>query len=683
MNFKHSVLAGAVLSAVSALSNAHTTGDVTRVIVTANPFHKGETEQILLPAKVLAGDELRDKLGNSLGETLSSELGVSSSAFGAGSSRPIIRGLEGARVKMLENGMAVSDVSGLSNDHAVAADGAVARQIEILRGPASLLYGSGAIGGLVNVVNERIPTALEPKLTGQAEARYSTVDRGNALSGTIDGTAGKVAVHVDANSRHTGDYKIPGNRIAGDATSASGRLPNSGTREKGGGLGASYIDSWGYVGASVSGMDNRYGVPSDEGSTIDQHQTRYDFDSSFKSIVPGIESARFKAGYTNYRHAELDRDGMPEVQFKNRALETRAELVHKAIDGWHGTFGFQTELTHFSATGVEHEEDGHEEEGHEEEGHEGEDEGHGGHNTVPATRSQSKALFWVEEKEWGPVRVNAGVRTERVKREPVTGLDRSFSLQSGALGALWAFTPGYGVGLTVSRAQRAPTTEELYSAGPHHATVTFDLGNPDLRKETSRNVELSVQKTAGKVRWKANVFHNSISDFIYGHVTGRTVDDEGHDGDELRERVFSQGDATVRGVEGEIEYNPHAQGVNGRLFADTSRGELKGAGSLPLQPATRFGATIGYRGGNWRAGATWIHAQAQDRLASFESIPTGSYNQVSANLSYNQKFKDIDLTWFVLAKNLLNDEIRVSTSLLKDISPLPGRSVSFGVRAKF
>ncbi|MBY0243506.1 MAG: TonB-dependent receptor [Burkholderiaceae bacterium] len=673
MNCKHSVLAGAVLSAVSALSNAHA-ADVTQVIVTANPFHKGETEQILLPAKVLAGDELRDKLGNSLGETLSSELGVSASAFGAGASRPIIRGMEGARVKMLENGMAVSDVSGLSNDHAVSADGAVARQIEILRGPASLLYGSGAIGGLVNVVNERIPAALEAKLAGQAEARYSTVDRGNALSGTIDGAAGKLALHVDANSRQTGDYKIPGNRVAGDATSASGRLPNSGTREKGAGVGGSYIDGWGYVGASVSGMDNRYGVPSDEGSSIDQHQTRYDVDSLFKQILPGIESARFKAGYTNYRHAELDQAGVPEVQFKNRALETRAELVHQAINGWHGTFGLQTELTHFSASGVEHEGD------HDEEGHEGHDHGH---DTVPATRSKSTAAFWVEEKEWGPVRVNAGLRAEHVTREPVTGQQRGFHLQSGALGALWAFTPGYGAGLTVSRAQRAPSTEELYSAGPHHATITFDLGNPDLRKETSRNIELSVQKTAGQVRWKANVFHNSIADFIYGHVTGRTVDEEGHAGDALRERVFSQGDATVRGVEGEIEYNPHAQGLNGRLFADMSRGELTGAGSLPLQPATRLGATIGYRGGNWRAGATWIHAQAQDRLASFEATPTGSYNQVNANLSYNQKLKDMDLTWFVLAKNLLNDEIRVSTSLLKDISPLPGRSVAFGVRAKF
>jgi len=673
MNFKYSMLAGAVLSAVSVMARADAgEADITKVVVTANPFHKGETEQILLPAKVLSGDELRDKMGNSLGETLSQELGVSSSAFGAGSSRPIIRGLEGARVKMLENGMAVSDVSGLSNDHAVAADGAVAHQIEILRGPAALLYGSGAIGGLVNVVNERIPPALEPKLTGQAEARYSSVDDGHALSGTLDGKAGKVALHVDANSRRSSDYKIPGFRIADDAASGSGRLPHSGTREKGGGLGGSLVESWGYVGASVSGFDNVYSVPSDEGATIDQHQTRYDIDSLFKNILPGIESAKFKAGYTDYRHAELGEDGVPEVQFTNRALETRAEMVHKAYKGWHGTFGVQTELTHFAANSAEHAEETEEEH-----------EGHGAHDTVPATRSSSTAAFWVEEKEWGPVRFNAGLRLEHVKRQPVTGLDRSFSLQSGAAGALWAFTPGYAAGLTLSRAQRAPATEELYSDGPHHATITFDIGNPDLRKETSRNVELSVQKTAGKWRWKANLFRNSVSDFIYGHVTGRTVDDEGHDGDELRERIFSQADATIKGAEAELEYNPHALGLNGRLFTDTSRGTLDNAGSLPLQPATRFGATLGYRSSSWRAGATWIHARAQDRLASFESTPTGSYNQLGANLSYTQKLKDLDLTWFLIGKNLLNEEIRVSTSVLKDVSPLPGRSLVFGVRAKF
>ncbi|MEO7576644.1 MAG: TonB-dependent receptor plug domain-containing protein, partial [Massilia sp.] len=229
MKFQTTLVAGAVLSALATLAHAQSADAssvpdavaspagspavIPRVVITATPFGVSEHDQILAPAKILAGDELRDKLGSSLGETLSNELGVSASGFGAGASRPIIRGMEGSRVKMLENGMAVADVSGLSNDHAVSADGAIARQIEILRGPAALLYGSGAIGGLVNVVNERIPSALETRPIGQIEARYSSVDSGRGVSGTADAAVGKIALHLDGNWRNTDDYKIPGNRV--------------------------------------------------------------------------------------------------------------------------------------------------------------------------------------------------------------------------------------------------------------------------------------------------------------------------------------------------------------------------------------------------------------------------------------------------------------------------------------
>jgi iron complex outermembrane receptor protein len=665
MNKQRTLLASAILSAFSSQAHAAEASApsepvVPQVVVTATPFGNSANDQILAPAKVLAGDELRDKSGSSLGETLSQELGVSASAFGAGASRPIIRGLEGARVKMLENGMAVSDVSGLSNDHAVAAEGAVAQQIEILRGPAALLYGSGAIGGLVNVVNERIPAALEPKTTGQLEARASSVDSGRNMSGTIDGSVGKMAWHLDGNLRNAGDYKIPGNRVLGDPDSASGRLPHSDTRERNAGLGGSYVDSWGFVGASVSHLTNIYGIPSDEGSRIDQKQTRYDIDSLVKAPLPGFETFKFKAGYTDYQHAELNDENAPEVLFKNRSLETRAELTHKPLAGWHGTFGVQTESTHFSALSAE-----------------------GGPDTVPVTRSTSNAAFLVEEIDVGKVRFNAGARVERVKREPVTGVDRSFNLQSGSAGAMWAFVPGYAMGATLSYAQRAPSTEELYSGGPHDATVTFDIGNADFKKETSRNIELTVQKTTGLVRWKANAFRNKVSDFIYGHITGNLVDEEGNPGEELRERIFEQAGATIQGAEAELEYNPTGAGWSGRVFADTSRGKLDAGGSLPLQPATRVGVSTGYKMGAWRAGLSLVHAQSQDRLASFENSDTPSYNQVNANLSYTQKIEGNDLTWFLLAKNLTNDEIRVSTSVLKDISPLPGRNIVFGVRAKF
>ncbi|QBE64199.1 TonB-dependent receptor [Pseudoduganella lutea] len=682
MNTQKTLLASAILAALSSIASSTAfaetasasadmqgadpqgAGQVQQVIVTANPFRSGEGDQILTPAKVLQGDELRDKAGSSLGETLSQELGVSASAFGAGASRPIIRGMEGPRVKMLENGMAVSDVSGLSNDHAVAAEGAVARQIEILRGPAALLYGSGAIGGLVNVVNERIPTTLEPKLTGQAEARYSTVDTGKNASGTIDGAIGKFALHADGNWRNADDYRIPGTRIIGDPASGSGRLANSFTRERNVGIGSSYVDDWGHVGASVSHLTNLYGIPSAEGSRIDQEQTRYDIEGLIRAPFAGFENLKFKAGHTSYNHAELGEDDAPEVVFDNRSTETRLELSHLPVAGWRGTFGIQTENTHFSALSAE-----------------------GGPDTVPVTRSTSQAGFLVEEKDLGPVRLSVGGRLEHVKRQPKTGItagvDRSFNLKSGSVGAQWPFMQGYAAGLTFSYAQRAPATEELYSHGPHDATVTFDIGNPDFAKEVSRNVELSVQKTSGLVRWKANLYRNKVDDFIYGNVTGALVDEEGNPGEELRERIFEQGNATIRGAEAELTVNEHGAGWSGRVFADTSRGKPDAGGSLPLQPADRIGASLAYKMDALRAGLSLVHARGQDRLASFESTPTDSYNQLNANLSYTQKAGAYDLTYFLLAKNLLDDEIRTSTSVLKDIAPLAGRGIVFGIRAKF
>ncbi|SHH19631.1 TonB-dependent receptor [Massilia sp. CF038] len=661
MNFQRTLLASAILSVIAPLSHAESADEpIAKVVVTASPFKNTEGDQILTPAKILSGDELRDKVGSSLGETLSQELGVSASAFGAGASRPIIRGLEGARVKMLENGMAVSDVSGLSNDHAVAAEGAIAQQIEILRGPAALLYGSGAIGGLVNVVNERIPTALEPKPIGQVEARYSSVDKGRGASGTADAAFGHIAVHVDANVRDTDDYKIPDNRVLGDPASASGRLPHSDTRQRSGGFGGALIEDWGHFGASVSTLKNLYGIPSDEGSKIDQKQTRYDIDNLINTPFAGFETFKFKLGYTDYEHAELGADNAPEVLFKNRSLESRWELTHKPLAGWHGTFGMQTENTHFSALSAE-----------------------GGPDTVPVTHSTSTAGFLVEETDIGVVRVNAGARLESVKREPVTGQDRSFHLGSYSLGGQWPFMPGYAFGVTASVAQRAPATEELYSSGPHDATVTFDVGNPDFKKETSRNIELTLQKNSGLVQWKLNLFQNNVKDFIYGHITGNLVDEEGNPGDELRQRIFEQADAKLHGAEAELTFNHTGQGWSGRVFGDTSRGSLDSGGNLPLQPATRFGASVGYRQGELRAGLSLIHALEQDRLASFENTSTPSYNQLNANLAFTTHAGETDLTWFLIAKNLLNEDIRASTSVLKDISPLPGRNLVFGVRAKF
>ncbi|MNR80719.1 putative TonB-dependent receptor precursor [compost metagenome] len=667
---QRTLLASAVLSALASLSNTALAQEQEKVlpavVVTAAPFSNDENAQIMAPAKVLYGDELREKLGNSLGDTLSQELGVSASAFGAGASRPIIRGMEGPRVKILQNGMSVMDASSLSNDHAVLGEASTARQIEILRGPAALLYGSGAIGGVVNVVNNRIPTVLNSKPTGEAELRYGTADKMKNGSFSVDGAAGAIGLHVDGNARDADDYKIPGNANASDPSQGSGRLPNSFARSNSLGVGASYIQSWGYIGASVGVDSNRYGIPTAEKSFITMDQTRFDIDGLIKNPFENFESFRFKLGHTDYKHTENEQDGTPATNFKNKANESRWELTHKPLAGWRGTFGLQTENSTFSALAA----DG------------------SGPETVPVTKSSSIAGFLVEERDFGPFRASAGARLESVKRRPdsVSGLaQRDFNLGSYSLGGLWTFTQGYGLGLTASVAQRAPAIEELYSNGPHESTATFDIGDANLRKETSRNIELSLQKTEGLYRWKTNVYQNRVKNYVYGRTDGTKLDESGTpdpDG-EFLQRFWSQNDATIRGVEAEVSYNLRGNGFSWRGFADTSRGTLSGAGNLPLQPTTRVGGEIGYREGNWRSGLKVLHAEKQSRLARFETYAAPSYTQVDANLSYTQNFNSTPVTWFAIAKNLLNEDIRLSTSVLREVAPLSGRSLIVGVRTSF
>ncbi|MET0964062.1 MAG: TonB-dependent receptor [Noviherbaspirillum sp.] len=661
MHFPRSPMARAVLLACAAYAHSlHAAEALPEITVTTSPLAGGESAQIHTPARVLSGDDLRDRQAGSLGETLSHELGVSSSAFGAGAARPIIRGLDGARVKMLQNGMSVSDVSTLSNDHAVATDTATARQIEILRGPAALLYGSGAIGGLVNVVNERIPTSLAATPTGEAELRYGSVDQAKSLSLSLDGAAGAIGLHLDGNLRNAFDYRIPERAVRDDPDSASGRVPNTFSRQNSLGFGLSTVQSWGYIGASVSTLDKRYGIPTEELAQIDMQQTRYDIDSLVRNPFAGFESARLRLGYTDYQHDELDAASVPQTNFRNRAFETRLELTHQRIAGWRGTLGMQADNARFSALAAD-----------------------GGGATVPATRSDTLAGFLVEEKDFGPLRLSAGARLESVRRRPAELRERRFDLGSWSLGGLWAFQPGYGLGLTGSLAQRAPSTEELYSSGPHEATATFDVGNPDFGKETSRNIELSLQKTDGLLRWKANLFYNRVKNFVYGDITGNTLDDTGAAGGEFNERIFRQGEATIRGAEAELAWNPRGAGWSGRLYADTSRGTLENAGNLPLQPASRAGVDVNYRQGPWRGGVSLLRALRQDRLAVSETSATPGYTQLDASLAYTQNLGRYDVTWFMVARNLLNEDIRFSTSVLKDQAPQPGRNLIVGVRTMF
>ena len=651
------------------------------VVVHATSTSGDAASYMTSPSKVLTGDELRDKLSGSLGETLSRELGVSASGFGAAASRPIIRGQEGARVQLLQNGMGVGDVSSLSNDHAVASEFSTARQIEMLRGPAALQYGSGASGGLINIVNDKISPELPDRLSVLADVRAGGADNARGASVELDAPSGPLALHLDVSTRYADDYRIPGYRTLGGPsaswgsygrTSQANTLPWSFSRRDGVGLGVSYVQSTGHTGVSLEQVNHRYGIPSFDGSTINQTQNRLNLEHVRLRPFEGAESLTFKMAYTDYQHRELETNGTPATQFLNQGWDSRLELAHAAWMGWRGTVGAQAGMTRFSATDLQN----------------------AGHAAIiPPTDSHNLALFAVEEKRLGALTLEAGARLERISRGPNASMPytntasfatpvqpevtrRSFDLVSWSGAAWWAWTPAYSTGLTYSVAQRAPATEELYSFGAHDATVTFDVGNASLQRETAHNLELSLRKTQGLVRWQATVFHNQVNHYIYGYYPGITTP-EGY-----AVRQFVQADATLKGAEAEVTYNWRQPGWSVRSFTDTSRGTLDAGGSLPLQAATRLGVEGAYATGPWRTSVSMIHAWRQTRLAAFEVAPTPGYNLLDASLSYRQKLSGTDLTWFVQGRNLLNQDIRYSTTVeaLRVYGPQPGRSVLVGAR---
>ncbi len=655
------------------------------------------SNSILTPTKILQGNELQDKLGTTLGATIGNELGVSQTGYGTGSSRPVMRGLEGARVQILQNGLSVGDVSAISADHAVASPVANARQIEILRGAAALLYGSGSSGGLVNVINDRILTTLPDKPTGAVNTSYDTVSNGRAASGVIEGSVGSVAVHVDTAINNNQNYRIPGNSTQGGPnqvwgvppseapfTNYTGKLPNSFNNQNNLGIGASYIGKSGYTGISVERLNNNYGIPTPEGGMIEQSQNRYDFQHQTRDPFAGFSSIKFSAANSNYNHTEfgINEDGAYQAAalWKNIANEARLELAHKAIMGWKGTFGAQVTRSSVEATEIET----------------------GSYAILPSTKTNSNALFWIEEGKWGALQGNLGLRYDLVSQNPNLATEfvapdysgssapvapslqnRNFNLLSYSAGGLWNFANGYGTGLSYTVSQRAPSAQELYSYGIHESTATFAVGNSNLNKETSHNLELNIQKTMGKVKGKVNVYLNKFNNYIYGYyVPGESAGE----GDELFSVVQAQqAAATIKGVEGELTHNWGNVGSGARLFADASQGTFDAGGNLPLQPAPRIGLQVAHQRNGWLANASYTYSFQQNRLASWEVGPTPSYNLLNAGLSYTEKVNKISWTGYMMVKNILDDDLRYATTpiAVRLYAPQPGRSLMVGVRANF
>ncbi len=658
-----SVLAGSVTAAIalSSIAEAQTPLKVDKVIITASPFSDQDELQSVQPAVVVGKEALVKDRAASLGDTLSTQAGVQSSSFGPGASRPIIRGLDGPRIKTAENGVGTLDVATISPDHAVSSEVLGARQIEILRGPATLLYGSGAIGGLVNIVTDRIPQAHSDGMRLLLDGRFLIAEKTRDIGGQLRTSAGALAFTGEASDRRTDDYET-----------AHGKLANSDTATRNASLGGSYILANGFVGVGINRFESNYGIPSPDATRIDLSRSRVETLGEINHVL-GLERVRFSAANNQYKHAEIESSGKVGTVFRNNARSARFDLQTRPIGGWRTVVGADIERAEFSAVGEE--------------------------TIVPLTNTKSHALFAVAERKFGPGRVEIGGRFERVSHSPDasnTLPNRSFSLSNGSIGYQWQLDSTSAISASFSHAERAPAIEELYSKGAHIATLTYDLGNAQLAKERSQNIDLSYKLQSNAWSVRASVFRNSVTNFIYGASVDENndgvadiVNTEGEivTGGELLKREFKNANARFTGAELSLGYAP-THGFGFTAMADTVGGIIvnENGGNLPRISPSRIGGKLTWRSGlnnAWYADVGATHVFEQDRVASFETS-TPAFTRVDASVRYHMAFANSrSAEFYVLGRNLTNRDIRVHTSFLKDFAPMPGRSLFVGVTTTY
>jgi len=636
------------------------------VIVTSTALRKNPLE-VAQPTSVVTGDELRRIVATSIGETLSGELGVSSSYFGPSASRPVIRGLGGDRVQILDDGIASLDVSSLSQDHAVSLESVVSQQIEIIKGPAALLYGSGAAGGLVNVVTNRIPSERpERVISGAAEVRGDSAVDENTFAGSLEGGAGALAWHLDYFDRETDDVSIEGFaqtralreqliEAGEEPNDVSGHIENSASDTKGGAAGLSLVGEQAFGGTAFSRYETQYGIPGEEEAFIDMTQDRYDAKAEWRSSGAFIDTLRLRGSYNDYTHTEFEAPGEPGTVFVQDAYEARLAADHHFSDNWRGTAGLQYLDIDFEAIGDE--------------------------AFVPQSVTRAVSVFAFEERKFSNWTLELGARAENQTIEPAsdTGLpDFDETAVSLSVGSVFKVAQDQSFAVNVTRTQRNPQPVELYANGPHIAAQRFEVGDPGLTKETAVTADVSLRRQSSGVDWLVSAFYNDYTDYIFPRPTGEIEDD-------LPVFNYLQADARFYGFEAEITI-PVLSGESGnldlRLASDYVRGKLDSGADLPQIPPLRLGAGLHYDRDRWHAGVQAFYYDEQDKIASNE-LATESFTIADADVSYRVPMRSGDVFVFLRGTNLLDEEARQHASPLKDIAPLPGRSLHVGVRASF
>ena len=688
--------------------------------VHATPMHLSVMESAT-PVSVLSGETLRRQQAATLGDTLEKLPGVQSNFHGNVASTPIIRGLSGPRVLITQNGLDVSDVSRVGPDHAVASEASTAKQIEVLRGPATLFFGSGAIGGVVNVVDQRVPTSTETR--GEFVLETQTVN--DQKLGTFNVTTGvdNIAFYADGFYRDSNDYETP---VAPDIDDPDGAhvVENSNEESSGFTLGSSYLFDQGYVGVAVERFEREYGVPghSHGGDTsvfADLEQTKYQLLGEYNFTNDFLQSVHFRAGYTDYEHAEVE-GGLVGTTFSNETEELRVELLHKPMAGWRGGISLHYKGSDVFAQGEE--------------------------AFTPPSEMEMFAVALMEERHFGDFLVQLGARAESVTLDASSVLlpeldahehddehdhdehahdehegsefvrqfavDQEFTPISLSAGVVYTINESYNVGVSLSRSERAPSASELLSFGPHIGTRTYEIGalfdlseegefvlsQTAIDLETANNIDLTFRKTQGDVGFVFNAFYNQVDNYYFQEETGLFAEsghdhDHGEEGhgeeehsedehsDELPVYLFGSADAILHGFELQVAWQT-TDNLKLDFFADYVKARLKDGGALPRTSPMRVGSHVAYTLDNIRADLDITYFAKQDDISTFET-ETDGYTLVDASITYDIPLGDIDLSVYLSGENLTDEEARVHTSFLKDIAPRPGRNFAFGVRGYF
>ena len=641
--------------------------DLPTISVTGNPLGLA-SDALVIPVSILSGRELSLKRESTLGDTLNGIPGVAATHFGPNASRPVIRGLDAERVRIMQNGVGVLDASSLSFDHAVTIDPLVIEQIDVVRGPAALLYGGSAVGGVVNAIDHRIPTESVTGIIGRTEARVGGPDSQNNLAGVVDVGNGKIAIHADAYTRKTSDLNIPGFAVSSRKNQADpsilrenhGKLVNSSASADGGALGASLTFDNGYIGASYSDFNSNYGTVAEAAVRADMKSQRWDLASEFKDLGNIINRVKARMAYTDYQHQEIE-GGTVGTTFKNNGVEGSVELGHAKFSSIEGVVGFQFQNTRFEALGTE--------------------------AFVPPVQTQNHAIYVYEEMPlniWNleKLKLSFGGRAEHTTLDAnpwaksPTAQAASFNAYSYALGGLYTLNSNWSLASNLSHNERAPSYFELYADGAHLATGQYEVGNANFNKERSNGLDAQIRWKDAKNSFNFGAYYTRFSRFLDLLDTGNIDVDTS-----LPIAQFSTFAASFKGLEAEGKFNL-VDHLDLKLRGDYVRANnLDNSQALPRITPLRLGAGLHYQKNALGARIDMLHAFKQNRTAENE-LATDGYTDVSALVTYKLPVK-LNMELFAKANNLLNQEIREHSSFLKDLSPAGERSVLIGMRADF